>query len=143
MKDFNHFAFSGRIAAEPEMSYTSGGLAITRVLFAVSNDKFDEAKKEWIENTSWIRVTFFGKLAERIAQKSGKGDRCIAECNVSSYYEERDGNKYSGFNFAGNSLVTIAKAGGSQKASGGYDPSMEQAQIPEVPADEEDAPWDK
>ena len=76
-----------RIGNEPELRYSSGGIAMYQLSLAYS---FGKEKK-----TQWIRATLFGKRAESLASYLGKGQLIyveISDVNVNQY-TSKDGTQ--------------------------------------------------
>lgn len=66
----NVIILSGRTTAETEMSYTTGGLAVTKFVIAV--DGWDSRKRE--RKTMFMKCVAFDKVAEKTSQYIHKGD---------------------------------------------------------------------
>lgn len=66
----NIIILSGRITSEPEMSYTTGGLAVTK--FDIAVDAWDSRKRE--RKTMFMKCVAFDKVAEKTSQHIHKGD---------------------------------------------------------------------
>ena len=62
----NEVAFIGRVGRDPEMSYTTGGKAVTKFSLAVSQGE----KKE----TMWLNVVCWEDLATTVNEEVGTGD---------------------------------------------------------------------
>ena len=73
-KDLNLCQFIGRLGKEPTIRYTSGGKAIASVAIACSDDyKVKQGNK--VEQTNWINIVAFDKLAEIIERYVNKGSQ--------------------------------------------------------------------
>ncbi len=69
-----------RIGNEPELRYSSSGMAVLQISLAY---KFGKEKK-----SQWVRASLFGKRAESLAPYLGKGQLIYAEIsdvNVNQY----------------------------------------------------------
>ena len=67
----------GRAGRDPELKITSNGKAVTRLSVVTNGRKKDEAG-EWIDtDTTWWNITYFGAVAEAVAEQVTKGDRVI------------------------------------------------------------------
>jgi single-strand DNA-binding protein len=73
--DIATVTLTGRLGSDPDMKYTQDGLAITNV--SLGNGKSRRVDNEWVENTSWYRLTAFGKLGETLGTKFVKGDPVV------------------------------------------------------------------
>lgn len=70
---------NGNVGAPPELRFTPGGTAVCTFNLATYAGKAEDKKQ-----TTWIRVTCWGQLAETVNKTVGKGDRISA----SGYLEE-------------------------------------------------------
>ena len=71
MAQYNKVTFVGRLGQDPEMSYSSSGLAITKFSIAVSQSKKDPPM--------WLNVVCFDKLAERANTFTRKGAEVLVD----------------------------------------------------------------
>ena len=84
---------SGNLGQDPEMRYTPDGTAVTNVSLAC-NRQWKNADGEKVKETTWFRLSFWGKRAETANQYFQKGmpliveGRLRAEPNV---FERKDG----------------------------------------------------
>lgn len=109
MRDLNQFTLSGRFGSDPEMAYTPSGKAITKVNLAVSNDKYNKDTQQYENNTDWIPLTFFDKIAERVAGNMGKGAQVIVRGSIRVSKYEKNGEKRTSYGFVCDDIVTISK----------------------------------
>jgi single-strand DNA-binding protein len=78
---------AGNIGADPELKYTNGGKAVTRLRVASATRKRDEGTGKWKDaGTAWFEIEAWGNLAENICEHLLKGDRVVAE----GYFAEVD-----------------------------------------------------
>ena len=77
MADIAIATVSGRVAKPPEMIYTPGSLAITRVTLASNYYVKGENR------TSWYYLTFWGKQAENVNEYVVKGQSLYVVGNLS------------------------------------------------------------
>ena len=88
-KTINRVELLGRVGVDPEMRYTQGGTAITRVRLAT-----DRHRQNGETETDWHDVTCWGKLAEAVNTYVGKGDRLYVTGRLAqNSYETDDGQK--------------------------------------------------
>lgn len=62
----------GRVGRDPEMRYTPAGQAVTSFSVATSR-KYTAPSGEQVEETTWFRVSTWGKRAEACHRYLGKG----------------------------------------------------------------------
>ena len=59
----NRVVLTGNLTRDAELKQTSGGMAIVKMRLAV-NDRRKSASGEWIDETTFVDVTFWGRTAE-------------------------------------------------------------------------------
>lgn len=75
-----NLVIEGNLAQEPELRYTPSGKAVCNLRVAHNTRKFDTAKQEWVNGkTTWVDVTAWETLAERLSESLKKGDTVIVE----------------------------------------------------------------
>lgn len=86
---------TGRLGADPEMTYAPSGTAVTKL--RVVTDRRVKDGDEWKSvDTSWHHVTAFGPCAEGCAEDLRKGDAVIIVGTLKQReYETREGEKRS------------------------------------------------
>ena len=88
-RTINRVELLGRVGMDPEMRYSQGGTAITRVRLAT-----DRYRQNGETETDWHDVTCWGKLAEAVNTYVGKGDRLYVTGRLAqNTYETDDGQK--------------------------------------------------
>ena len=96
MSDLNLCQFIGRAGANPEVRYTSAGTAVCTLSIAVSQKWTDKDGKPQ-EQTEWVRVNFWAKLAEVVGEYVKKGKQVyVAGKLTTRKYTDKDGvEKYA------------------------------------------------
>ncbi|EOI3364624.1 single-stranded DNA-binding protein [Aeromonas hydrophila] len=79
MKGINKVILIGNLGQDPEIRYTSGGMAIATLSLATSESWRDKQTGEQKERTEWHRVVLVGKLAEVAGQYLKKGSQAYVE----------------------------------------------------------------
>ena len=92
----NNVVLVGRLARDPEMRYTTRGTAITKFRVAVSRPPRRDAP-EGEEQTDWLDIVTWGRVAENCAQYLDKGSLVAIEGRVQSRtWQTQDGqNRYA------------------------------------------------
>jgi len=94
--NLNKVLFAGNLTRDPELRYTSGGSPVCNFSIAVNRhwtDKDSGAKKE---ETTFMRVTVWGKSGETVAQYFTKGMPIFVEGRLQvRTWETEDGQKRS------------------------------------------------
>ena len=80
-------AFQGRVARDPELRFTSSGVAFLSLSIAVHDSKAEEGAP-----TEWVSATVWEGRAEELAEQLKKGDECYIEGRLKLWQGEgRDG----------------------------------------------------
>lgn len=74
-KSLNLCQFIGNIGKDPETSYPASGSAITKFSIACSDDYKDKNTGQMVQQTNWINVVAFGRLAEIVGEYCRKGSK--------------------------------------------------------------------
>lgn len=86
----------GRLTKNPELMATQSGKELTTITLACNNSKDD---------TTFLEITAFGKLAETIVQYTKKGDLLGANYIVKNYtWEDKEGKKHHKYRFIANKI---------------------------------------
>lgn len=92
----------GRLVRNPELRYTSSNKAVTKITIACNNTKDD---------TTFLDITIFGKMAETTNEYCQKGDILGIEYTVKNHnWEDVEGKKHFTYNFIANRVEFISKA---------------------------------
>jgi single-strand DNA-binding protein len=67
----------GKLAQEPTLRYTSGGLGLCS--FSIPVNRTYKVNEEKVKETTWYNLTAFGKTAEIISKYFVKGSQIIVE----------------------------------------------------------------
>ena len=88
-RTINKVELLGRVGKDPEMRYTQGGTAVTRIRVAT-----DRYRKNAEPETDWHNVVVWGKQGEAVNQYVAKGQRVyIAGRLVQNSWENEDGQR--------------------------------------------------
>jgi len=95
-RGINKVILVGNLGNDPDIKYTQGGMAITRISLATSSVRKDKDGQQ-VERTEWHRVTLFGKLGEIAGEYLRKGSQCYIEGSIRyDKYTDKEGvEKYS------------------------------------------------
>ena len=86
----------GRLTRNPELRYTSSNKAVTKITIACNNTKDD---------TTFLDITIFGKMAETTNEYCQKGDILGIEYIVKNHnWEDTKGNKHYDYTFMANRM---------------------------------------
>ena len=91
MASFNRVILIGNLVRDIEIRHTTNTkLAVCQNAIAV-NDRRKNAAGEWVDETSFIDVTFFGRTAELVGQYLTKGSPVFVEGRLKQDTWEKDG----------------------------------------------------
>lgn len=86
MSTVNKVILIGNLGADPELSYTSSGTAVSNISLATTQMSGGE------EKTEWHRVTLWDKVAENVNKYLGKGSKLYVEGRLQTRsYEDKEG----------------------------------------------------
>ncbi|HUT13131.1 MAG TPA: single-stranded DNA-binding protein [Thermoguttaceae bacterium] len=120
MASYNRVILVGNLTRDPELRYTPSGTAVTDVGLAV-NDRRKNANGEWIEETTFIDVTLWGRTAEVASEYLSKGAPVLIEGRLKLDQWEQEGQKRSKLKVVGERmqmLGTRGSGGGGGGAAG-------------------------
>ncbi len=87
--DINRVVLIGRLTRNPELKYTAGGTAVSKIAVAVGGRKTANGE----ETVSFLPITLFGKSASNIVQYLHKGDRLAVDGRIQqTRWNDKDGN---------------------------------------------------
>jgi single-strand DNA-binding protein len=92
MADLNLWLGTGRLGRDPEVRHLANGEAVVNISIACSRQWKDKDSGEKKEQTTWVRVSFFGKTAELVGKYCKKGSqiRVTGELTVRKYKDKDD-----------------------------------------------------
>ena len=94
MASYNRVILLGNLVRDIELRYTNSRMAVCQNAIAV-NDRRKNASGEWIDETSFVDVTFFGRTAEIVSEYLSKGSPIFVEGRLKQDTWEKDGQKRS------------------------------------------------
>jgi len=133
MSSYNRVILMGNITRDIELRYTQGGTAVTELGLAV-NDRRKNPAGEWVDETTFVDVTLWGRTAEIAGQYLGKGSPVLIEGRLKLDMWEKDGEKRSKLKVVGEKLQML----GSKKDSANEYSEPSKQDKPEVQYDEDD-----
>ena len=119
----NRVFLMGNVTRDPELRYISSGTAVTDIGLAI-NDRRKSASGEWIEETTFVDVTLWGRTAEIAGEYVTKGAPLLVEGRLKLDTWEKDGKKNSKLRVVGDRMHLIGPRGGNRAeggSSGGRD----------------------
>lgn len=99
MVDQNSVNFTGRLTADPEVTETSNGYPVATLRVAINDERRDPETGEWVEQTNFVGVTWYGNKAAAFAKRMKKGTRVAVTAAIRYSEWEKDGQKRSKIDF--------------------------------------------
>ncbi|MGB9694492.1 MAG: single-stranded DNA-binding protein [Caldisericaceae bacterium] len=93
MSDINRMFLSGRLTKDPDIRYTPNGSEVATMSIAVNRSFKTKDSEEWQEETFFINIITWNRLAERVEKNFKKGMPIIVEGRLSIRSYEKDGVK--------------------------------------------------
>ncbi|NDC53043.1 MAG: single-stranded DNA-binding protein [Planctomycetia bacterium] len=111
MASFNRVILLGNVTRDPELRYISSGTAVTDIGLAV-NDRRKTASGEWVEETTFVDVTLWGRTAEIAGEYVTKGSPLLIEGRLKLDTWEKDGKKNSKLRVVGEKMQLLGSRSG-------------------------------
>ncbi len=120
MASFNRVILLGNLTRDPELRYTPSGTAVTEIGLAV-NDRRKNANGEWIDETTFVDVTLWGRTAEIATEYLTKGSPLLIEGRLKlDQWQDKEGQKRSKLRVVGERMQLLGgKPGGGGGGGGG------------------------
>ncbi len=93
MANFNRVIIAGNLTRDCELRHIPSGTAVMEQAIAV-NDRVKKGN-DWVEETTFVDVTFWGRTAEIVNQYLTKGAPVLVEGRLKLDQWEKDGQKRS------------------------------------------------
>ena len=120
MASFNRVILMGNITRDIELKYIQSGTAVTELGLAV-NDRRKTATGEWVDETTFVDVTLWGRTAEVASEYISKGSPVLIEGRLKLDTWETEGQKRSKLRVVGEKMQMLGGKGGG--GGGGATPS--------------------
>ena len=125
MASYNRVILVGNLTRDIELKYTQGGTAVTDIGMAV-NDRRKSATGEWIDETTFVDVTLWGRTAEVASEYLGKGSPILIEGRLKLDTWETDGQKRSKLRVVCDRMQMLSGGGGGGGGGGNRPRSQNQ-----------------
>ncbi len=117
MASFNRVILVGNLTRDPELRYIPSGTAVTEIGLAVNNKHKNQAG-EWVEETTFVDVTLWARLAEIASEYLTKGAPVLIEGRLKLDTWEKDGKKNSKLRVIGEQMQMLGSKGGGGQGGG-------------------------
>src|SRR5437899_12149474 len=118
MASFNRVILLGNLTRDVEVRYLQSGTAVADIGMAV-NDRRKGQNGEWVEETTFVDITLWGRTAEVAGEYLSKGSPVLIEGRLKLDQWEKDGQKHSKLKVTGDRLQMLPKSGGGGGGGGG------------------------
>lgn len=136
MASFNRVILVGNLTRDVEVKYLQSGMAVTEVGLAV-NDRRKNQSGEWVDETTFVDVTMWGRTAEIAAEYLGKGSPVLIEGRLKLDTWETDGQKRSKLRVVCERMQMLGAKGGGGGGGGrsqGGQPQYDESEYGGEPA---------
>ncbi len=119
MASFNRVILVGNLTRDVEVKYTANQTAVTDIGLAV-NDRRKTPSGEWVDETTFVDVTLWGRTAEIASQFLSKGSPVLIEGRLKLDTWETEGQKRSKLRVVGERMQMLSgRSPGQSPAAGG------------------------
>ena len=118
MASFNRVILLGNLTRDVEVRYLQSGTAVADVGMAV-NDRRKGQNGEWIDETTFVDVTLWGRTAEVAGEYLSKGSPLLVEGRLKYDTWEKDGQKRSKLSVVCERMQMVGSKGGGGGGSRG------------------------
>lgn len=119
----------GNLGRDPEMRFTPAGQAVTNLSIA-TNRQYTSNSGERVKETTWFRVSVWGKQAETVNQYLSKGSKVLVEGRLTQdpetggprIWEAQDGSPRASFEMTAQTVrfLSSSEEGNHQGNQGQY-----------------------
>ncbi len=129
MASYNRVILVGNLTRDVELRYISSGSAVTDIGLAV-NDRRKGADGQWVDETTFVDVTLWGRTAEVAGEYLSKGSPVLIEGRLKlDTWETNDGQKRSKLKVVGERMQMLGgRSGGGGGGGGGGAPRPQRRQ---------------
>jgi single-strand DNA-binding protein len=118
MASFNRVILLGNLTRDVEVKYLQSGMAVAEVGLAV-NDRRKGQNGEWVEETTFVDITLWGRTAEVAGEYLSKGSPVLIEGRLKLDQWETEGQKRSKLRVVGERMQMLGSRGGGAGGGGG------------------------
>lgn len=116
MASFNRVVLIGNLTRDPELRHISSGTAVSDIGLAI-NDRV-KRNEQWIEETTFVDITLWGRTAEVANQYLSKGSPVLIEGRLKLEQWEKDGQKRSKLKVIGERMQMLGGRDGGSRGGG-------------------------
>jgi single-strand DNA-binding protein len=117
-KDINSVFLSGRLGGDPELKYTPNGVAVCN--FSTAVNRSVKRGDQWENETDWIKIITWGKLAEICGEYLTKGSEVFIKGSLQvRSWVDKEGNKRCLTEVVAKEVKFFSKKGGKPESAKG------------------------
>ena len=135
MASFNKVILMGNLTRDVELRYIPSGTAVTEIGLAV-NDRRKDAKGQWVDETTFVDITLWGRTAEICNEYLSKGSGVLIEgrLKLDQWDDKQTGQKRNKLTVTGERMQMLPRAGAGGSGGGGGGGGSFQDSNPAPPA---------
>ncbi|HTP80340.1 MAG TPA: single-stranded DNA-binding protein [Bacteroidota bacterium] len=122
-RSVNKTILIGNLGKDPELRYTSAGVAVVTFTLA-TNESWKDQDGNMQERTQWHNIVAWRKLAEIVGEYLKKGSRIYAEGRLQyRSYDDKNGVKRTVTEIVLDQMLMLDSRGGGQSMDAGAPPA--------------------
>ena len=130
----------GHLGRDPELKYLDNGTAVANFSMA-TNRVYTTGSGQKVEETTWFRVTVWGRQAESVNQYLSSGRQALVEGRLNPdketgsprVFARNDGSYGASYEITADRVVFLSGQGGQPGGQGGYQGGGQQAEDDDLP----------
>lgn len=124
MSSFNKVMIMGNVTRDIEVRYTPKGTAVTDI--GIATNRRVKQGDEWVDETTFVDVTLWGRTAELAGQYLAKGRPVFIEgrLQMDTWTDSQTGKQRSKLKVVGENMQFLGSGGGGGQGSGGGAPQQ-------------------
>ena len=116
MADINHVVLVGRLTRNAELKYTNSGAAVSKFSIAINQRR--KKDDQWVDESHFFDIVFWGKGAEAINQYLVKGKQVGIEGQLRQDRWEQEGQSRSRVEISATNVMLLGGGSGGGQAGG-------------------------
>lgn len=123
-KGINKTISIGNLCADPEIKATGNGTTVANIRLALNDSYKDKSTGAVVDSTEYIRVVFFGRVAEIVAQYLKKGSKIYVEGSLRTrkWPDKQTGQDKYSTEIVGSEMQMLDSRGDAQSGQGHQQP---------------------
>jgi len=108
---YNRCILIGNLTRQPDVKYLPSGSAVCEIGLAVNRDWFDKTTNQKKSETTFVDITFFGKVCEVLGEYTNKGSAILVEGRLSmdAWDDKTTGQKRTKLKVIGESMQLLGQ----------------------------------